>query len=134
MVVDTLLVVVIALTIRSMVVRNTKRKVHFCLVPSFRGVGRTKINGMMFTTLDRSFFALSVNVNTVLVFKDCLSGSEDLAKRTMDVAMLSAFITLATKFVVVPTYFSCKVRPSTNPDLVFVALPGVFTGVDKKTL
>lgn len=124
-----MIVLVLTLTYGSLFLSGTNRNIGFCLIPSFGSITRGKVNGIIFTTVSRTFFALDLNVNTVRVFNDCLSEGGHLANRTMDVILLSAFITLVTKFVVVPTYFSFNIRPSSNPSLLFVALPGLFGGV-----
>lgn len=127
-----LFILVVVLTIHSIALPKTRGKLRFCLLPSFGGTTRTKLGRIVFTTVKRTFFALDLKVNTVTVFKDCVKGREALAKRTIYMAILSALITLVTKFVVFPTYFTFGIRPSDNPDLVFVALPGVFGTVDTK--
>lgn len=125
-VVASLLVVVVVLTIGDFFVSNTGRNLTFCLVPSFRQVGRVNVTGAVANTVGRTFFALDLKVNTVTVLKDCVKGRHSLLNRSMGVTVLSAFITVASKLVVFPTYFAFRISRASKPDLVFVALPGVF--------
>ncbi len=128
-VVLSLLIVVLLLTTGDYFLSNDDRKVGFCLLPGVGDVRGIKVNGIVMTTVGRSFFALSLNVNSVTVFNDCLGGGHSLLNRSVGITILSAFITLASNVVVFPTTFTCGVPISSNPGLVFMALPGVFGGL-----
>lgn len=121
-VVPALFVVVIVLIIYSIALPKTNTNVRFLLGPSFDGISK----GMFLDTVNRTFFSLDLKVKYLYACTSCFDGRAGLAGATFDMKVVSAFITVLTKFVVFPTTFSMNVRPSSNPDLVFVALPGMF--------
>lgn len=121
-VVPALFVVVLVLIKYSIALPKTNGNVRFLLGPSFDGMS----NGMFLKTVKRTFFSLDLKVKYLYACTSCFDGGAGLAQATFDMKVVSAFITMLTNFVVFPTTFSMKVRPSTKPDLVFVALPGIF--------
>lgn len=110
------------LTVYSVSLPKTKTNVRFLLGPSFDGIS----NGIFLKTVNRTFFSLDLKVKYLYACTSCFHGSAGLPGATLGITTVSAVMTVLTKFVVFPTTFSMNVGPSTNPDLLFVALPGIF--------
>lgn len=101
---------------------GTRGNLRFLLGPSFDGIGKS----IFLKTVKRTFFSLDLKVKYLSACTSCFKGRAGLKGATLDINIVSAFITILTKLVVFPTTFSMNVRPSTKPSLVFVALPGIF--------
>lgn len=127
--VPTLIILAITLSVFIMAHPKTGTNIRCCLGPSFSGLDMVAF----VTTLKRVFCSVSLTVNVVMACNSCFGGSRDVIGSAHRVRVFSATITFLTNLVVIPSIFICSNKSRTtlnrNPDLVFSALPGIFTNV-----
>lgn len=122
-----LLNLVLFVVINCGIVGNNFNRTITCLfAPSLDGLATS----IVLTTLNRTFFALSVNVNVVITCNSCLNHRMGLLGATQAIIVLSAIVTLTTNLTVFPVVFDRNLSPTSNPNLVFIDLPVTFNDVN----
>jgi len=117
-----LLLILLALIIRSLTLPGAMEGVRFYLTPDF-----SKINtGTVLTALGHAFFSLSLGMGAMITYGSYISREENLFTSTLSVVALDTLIALMAGLAIFPAVFAQGFQPDAGPGLVFQVLPTVF--------
>ena len=121
----TLVVILLALMVRSLTLPGAMEGVKFYLSPDF-----SKINDeVILIALGQAFFSLSLGMGAMLTYGSYLSEKENLASATVYVVLFDTMIALLVGMVIFPAVFAMGLEPTEGPGLVFSVLPAVFSSM-----
>lgn len=117
-----LLLIIIALGIRSMTLPGAAEGLKFLFRPDF-----SKINaGVMLQALGQAFFSLSIGMGTLITYGSYIRKSENLGKTAISVSLADTAIAILAGLAIFPAVFAFKITPEAGPSLVFITLPMIF--------
>jgi len=117
-----LLLIMLALIIRSLTLPGAMDGVRFYLTPDF-----SKINAdSVLTALGHAFFSLSLGMGAMITYGSYLDRKENLFSSTLSVVGLDTLIALMAGLAIFPAVFAQGFQPDAGPGLVFLVLPTVF--------
>lgn len=120
-----LLVMLIALVIRSITLPGSGAGVRFYLWPDF-----SKVTGAtLLAAVSQAFFSLSIGLGCMMTYGSYLGKDVDLGKSALQICGLDTLVALLAGLVVFPAAFAFNVDPSQGPGLSFVTLPALFAKV-----
>lgn len=126
---SSLLVVLVALAVRSITLEGAAEGLEFYLMPDF---GKLLSNGpggfleAMFAAMGQAFFTLSVGMGSMEIFGSYIGKERSLAGEALRIAALDTAVAFTAGLVIFPASFAFGVQPGSGPGLVFVTLPTVF--------
>ncbi len=89
-----------------------------------------KLNGeAVLEALGHAFFTLSLGMGAMVTYGSYLSRDTNVVRDGVAVAVLDTAIALLAGLVIFSVVFSHGMEPGAGPGLVFVTLPGLFTGM-----
>ena len=87
----------------------------------------SKINAdVVIAALGQSFFSLSLGMGAIMIYGSYIEEGMNLAKTSMQIALLDTLVAVLAGLVVFPAVFSFGIDPAAGPQLVFITLPTVF--------
>ena len=87
----------------------------------------SKINAdVVIAALGQSFFSLSLGMGAIMIYGSYIEEGTNLAKTSMQIALLDTLVAVLAGLVVFPAVFSFGIDPAAGPQLVFITLPTVF--------
>ena len=87
----------------------------------------SKINAdVVIAALGQSFFSLSLGMGAIMIYGSYIAEGTNLAKTSMQIALLDTLVAVLAGLVVFPAVFSFGIDPAAGPQLVFITLPTVF--------
>lgn len=117
-----LLLIIIALGIRSLTLPGAAEGLKFLFRPDF-----SKINaGVMLQALGQAFFSLSIGMGTLITYGSYIRKSENLGKTAISVSLADTAIAILAGLAIFPAVFAFKITPEAGPSLVFITLPMIF--------
>lgn len=117
-----LLLILLALIIRSLTLPGAIDGVRFFLTPDF-----SKINtGSILIALGHAFFSLSLGMGAMITYGSYINREQNLFKSTLSVVGLDTLIALMAGLAIFPAVFAQGFAPDAGPGLIFQVLPTVF--------
>ncbi|TKC14406.1 sodium-dependent transporter [Robertmurraya kyonggiensis] len=118
-----LLILFIALVIRSLSLDGAMEGVKFLLVPDF---SKLTSESILFA-LGQAFFTLSLGVSVMLTYASYLPKTQNLPQSGISIIILNVVIALLAGLAIFPGVFSFGLEPNAGPVLIFSVLPAVFS-------
>ena len=117
-----LLILLIALAVRSVTLSGAKEGLSFLFHPDF-----SKINGkVLISALGQVFFSLSVGMGALITYGSYIQKSDNLATTALLVTLSDTLVAVLAGIVIFPAAFSFGIRPEAGMGLVFNTLPLIF--------
>ncbi len=117
-----LLVILIALGIRSATLPGAKEGLSFLFRPDF-----SKIDGkVLISALGQGFFSLSLGMGALITYGSYIKKKDNLTSTAFSVVLADTLIAVLAGLVIFPAAFSFGIRPTAGMGLVFNTIPMIF--------
>ncbi|MBQ0128534.1 MAG: sodium-dependent transporter [bacterium] len=117
-----LLLILIALAIRSVTLPGAKDGLAFLFHPDF-----SKINGkVLISALGQVFFSLSVGMGALITYGSYIQKNDNLTTTALSVTLSDTLVAILAGIVIFPAAFSFGIQPEAGMGLVFNTLPLIF--------
>lgn len=117
-----LLLILIALAIRSVTLPSAKDGLAFLFHPDF-----SKINGkVLISALGQVFFSLSVGMGALITYGSYIQKTDNMTTTALSVTLADTFVAILAGIVIFPAAFSFGIQPEAGMGLVFNTLPLIF--------
>lgn len=117
-----LLVLIVALGIRSVTLPNGLDGLQFLFRPDFSKIDSSVVLGAM----GQAFFSLSLGMGCMITYGSYISKKNHLSHTVVEVTVLDTAIAILASIAIFPAVFSLGINPAQGPELVFITLPNVF--------
>lgn len=129
MMMSILILLMIALAIHSLVLKDAMEGVKFYLVPSFQAIHDSGLGEVVFAAMTHAFFTLSVGIGAMEIFGSYLGREHTISGEALSILGVDTFVALMAGFIIIPACFAFGVRPDSGPSLLFITLPNVFNNM-----
>lgn len=117
-----LLILMLALCIRSITLENASDGISFLLKPDFSKLSSTSI----FIALGQAFFSLSIGMGAMATYGSYINKKQNLASSAFSIVVIDFVIAILAGIMIFPCAFAFGIKPDCGPGLVFVTLPNIF--------
>jgi NSS family neurotransmitter:Na+ symporter len=117
-----LLVLLIALVIRSVTLPGAEKGINFLFKPDFSKITASTI----LEALGQAFFSLSIGMGTLITYGSYIQKNDNLGSTAFSVAFADTFIAILAGLAIFPAVFAFNINPSEGTGLVYITLPNIF--------
>lgn len=118
-----LLLLLIALSIRSITLPNSFEGISFLFKPDFSKIDA----GVILNALGQAFFSLSIGMGALITYSSYFPRDTNLSTTAFEVSIADVVIAILAGIAIFPAMFSLGMRPEEGgPGLIFMVLPNVF--------
>ena len=123
-----LLIILIALCIRSVTLPGAEKGLEFYLIPDFGKMAEAEggIFEAIYAAMGQSFFTLSLGIGAMAIFGSYIGRDRSLTGEALSIGVLDTSVALLAGLIIFPACFAFNVSPGEGPGLVFVTLPNIF--------
>lgn len=121
-----LLVLMLALAVRSVTLPGAGAGLRFYLVPDFGRLWEQGIFTVVYAAMGQAFFTLSLGIGSMAIFGSYIGRERSLVGESVNTTLLDTFVALSAGLIIFPACFAYGVDPGEGPGLVFVTLPNIF--------
>lgn len=121
-----LLLIMIALAVRSVTLPGAEKGLDFYLKPDF---GKLMENGLwnsIYAAMGQAFFTLSLGIGSMAIFGSYIGRDRALTGESVVITALDTFVAITAGLIIFPACFAYGVSPNAGPGLIFVTLPNMF--------
>jgi neurotransmitter:Na+ symporter, NSS family len=117
-----LLVLIIAMCIRSLTLPGASKGLNFLFNPDF-----SKITwNVVLQALGQAAFSLSIGMGTLITYGSYIQKNNNLSNTALQVSLADTLIAILAGIMIFPAVFAFNINPSEGFGLVFIVLPGIF--------
>ncbi|MDD2387027.1 MAG: sodium-dependent transporter [Bacteroidales bacterium] len=117
-----LLVMIIAICIRSVTLPGAEKGLRFLFEPDF---SKLSFQGVL-TALGQAAFSLSIGMGALITYGSYVRKDTPLLSTAVQVATTDTVIAILSGVMIFPALMALGQDPAAGPGLVFVTLPGIF--------
>ncbi|MCY6483331.1 sodium-dependent transporter [Clostridium aestuarii] len=117
-----LLLILIALMIRSVTLDGASAGLEFLFKPDFSQLTKKGV----LEALGHSFYSLSLGMAIIMTYGSYIDKKENIFKLAVQVTIADTLIALMAGVVIFPAVFAYGLKPNSGPGLIFITLPAVF--------
>ena len=126
-----LLLIMLALAVRSVTLEGAAEGLKFYLVPNFRNLmynaeGKFILGEAIYAAMGQAFFTLSLGIGAMAIFGSYIGKDHTLTGEALNIGILDTFVAFTAGLIIFPACFAYQVNPGEGPGLVFVTLPNIF--------
>ncbi|MBR2209092.1 MAG: sodium-dependent transporter [Synergistaceae bacterium] len=121
-----LLMIMIALAIRSVTLEGAGKGLEFYLKPDFDKLFSQGLGTTLYAALGQAFFTLSLGIGSMAIFGSYIEKDRSLFGESILVTGLDTFVALTAGLIIFPACFAYGINPDAGPGLIFVTLPNMF--------
>lgn len=121
-----LLLIMIALAVRSVTLPGAEKGLDFYLKPDFARLQEKGLWNTIYAAMGQSFFTLSLGIGSMAIFGSYISKERSLTGESIIITALDTFVALTAGLIIFPACFAYGVNPGAGPGLIFVTLPNMF--------
>lgn len=126
-----LLLLMLALVVRSVTLDGAMEGLRFYLVPDFHNLlynaeGSFILGAAIYDAMSQAFFTLSLGIGALAIFGSYIGRKRSLTGEAISVGVLDTFVALIAGLIIFPACFAFGVQPDQGVGLVFMTLPNVF--------
>ncbi len=129
-----LLLIMIALAIRSLTLDGSGEGLAFYLAPDFERLKSAGILNAVSAAMNQAFFTLSLGIGAMLIFGSYLNNNRNLTGESIYIVGLDTFVALTSGLIIFPACFAYGVQPDSGPGLILITLPNIFNQMPLGTL
>lgn len=120
-----LLILIIALGVRSVTLPNGLEGLQFLFRPDFSRINSDVVLGAM----GQAFFSMSLGMGCMITYGSYINKKNQLSHTVIEVSILDTLIAILASVAIFPAVFSLGINPAQGPELVFITLPSVFANI-----
>lgn len=121
-----LLLLMIALAIRSFTLSGAKEGLTFYLKPDF-----TALNGQVIVgAMNQAFFTLSLGIGSMAIFGSYIDKKRTLMGESVNIIILDTFVAIVAGLIIFPACFTFDIEPGAGPSLLFDTMATVFNNME----
>ncbi len=120
-----LLVMMIAVTVRGLLLPGAMEGVRWLLMPDFSKIGWK----VVLEAMSQAFFSLSLGMGAMLTYGSYLSKHQNIVTCGTWVVAFDTLIAILAGFMIFPAVFALGQEPGAGPTLIFEVLPKVFAAM-----
>ena len=124
-----LLIIMVALAINSIFMKNSSAGLRFYLVPDWNNVKEIGFGKSVVQALNQAFFTLSIGVGSMAIFGSYIDKESSLLKESVTIASLDTFVAIVAGLIIFPACFAYGVNPDQGASLIFITLPNIFSSM-----
>lgn len=117
-----LLLIIIALGIRSVTLPGAAKGLEFLFKPDFSLIN----SRVILNALGQAFFSLSLGMGAIITYGSYVSKTNKLTTTALQVTFLDTLIAILAGVAIFPAVFAFGIEPTVGPGLVFITLPNIF--------
>ena len=121
-----LLVIMIALAVRSVTLPGAEKGLEFYLKPDFSKLVSSGLGTTLYAALGQAFFTLSLGIGSMAIFGSYISKDRTLFGESLIITGLDTLVALTAGLIIFPACFAYGINPGAGPGLIFVTLPNMF--------
>ena len=121
-----LLIIMIALAVRSVTLEGAEKGLEFYLKPDFNKLFSSGLGTTLYAALGQAFFTLSLGIGSMAIFGSYIEKDRSLFGESILVTGLDTFVALTAGLIIFPACFAYGINPGAGPGLIFVTLPNMF--------
>ena len=121
-----LLVLMVALAIRSFTLSGAKEGLTFYLKPDFTALNGKVIVGAM----NQAFFTLSLGIGSMAIFGSYIDKKRTLMGESVNIILLDTFVAIVAGLIIFPACFTFDIEPGAGPSLLFDTMATVFNNME----
>ncbi len=125
-----LLVMMIAVTLRGLLLPGAMEGVRWLVTPDFSKIGWR----VVLEAMSQAFFSLSLGMGAMLTYGSYLSRHQNILSCGTWVVAFDTLIAILAGFMIFPAVFALGQEPGAGPTLIFEVLPAVFSRMPGGTL
>lgn len=122
-----LLALMVLLAVNSLMLPGGEEGVKYYLYPDFDRLLQNGLQEAVFAAMGQAFFTLSIGIGSLAIFGSYIGREKRLTGEAACVVGLDTAVALTAGLIIFPACASFGVSPAAGPNLLFVALPNVFT-------
>jgi len=117
-----LLVLILAMVIRSLTLPGSGEGLAFLFAPDF-----AKINAsVVLQALGQAFFSLSIGMGVLITYGSYINKKDNLGNSATAISLTDTLIAILAGVAIFPAVFAFNIDPKAGPELVFITLPNIF--------
>ena len=124
-----LLIIMIALAVRSVTLPGADKGLEFYLKPDFSKLISSGLGTTLYAALGQAFFTLSLGIGSMAIFGSYIKKDRSLFGESLIVTGLDTFVALTAGLIIFPACFAYGINPGAGPGLIFVTLPNMFNSM-----
>lgn len=124
-----LLIIMIALAVRSVTLEGSEKGLKFYLQPSFENLTAKGFWTSVYAALGQAFFTLGLGIGSMAIFGSYISKEKSLMGESLIITVLDTFVALTAGLIIFPACFAYGINPGAGPGLIFVTLPNMFNSM-----
>ena len=124
-----LLLLMVALAVRSVTLPGAGEGLKFYLVPDFGRLVEQGVGNVVYAAMGQAFFSLSITGSGMIIYGSYLSKSENIIHSSCMTAVLDTCAALLAGLAIIPAVFAFQMDPASGPPLMFITLPKVFSQI-----
>jgi len=117
-----LLVLLLALVIRSVTLPGAKEGINFLFKPDFSKITTSTV----LEAFGQAFFSLSIGMGTLITYGSYIQKKDNLGSTAFSVAFADTFIAILAGLAIFPAVFAFNINPNEGTGLVYITLPNIF--------
>lgn len=117
-----LLVLLLALVIRSVTLPGAEKGIAFLFEPDFSKITPSTV----LEALGQAFFSLSIGMGTLITYGSYIQKNDNLGSTAFSVAFADTFIAIMAGLAIFPAVFAFNIEPGSGEGLVYITLPNIF--------
>ncbi len=123
---STLLVIMVALAVRSVMLEGAWSGLEFYLKPNFSTMKEHGIFNVVSEAMAQAFFTLSIGMGSMAIFGSYIEKERSLTGEAINITILDTLVALIAGLIIFPACSAFGVDVTSGPKLVFVTLPNIF--------
>ena len=124
-----LLVIMIALAIRSVTLPGANAGLEFYLKPDLSKLNKNGLWTSIYAAMGQAFFTLSIGIGSMAIFGSYISRERSLTGEAVIIVCLDTSVALVAGLIIFPACFAYGIDVGAGPGLVFVSLPVMFNNM-----
>ncbi len=121
-----LLLIMIALAVRSVTLPGAEKGLDFYLKPNFGNLVSKGLWTSVYAAMGQAFFTLSLGIGSMAIFGSYIGRDRSLTGESVIITALDTFVAITAGLIIFPACFAYGVSPDAGPGLIFVTLPNMF--------
>lgn len=122
-----LLILIVALVIRSVTLPGAIEGIKFYLIPNLDNIKDIGLGTVIYEAMNQSFFTLSLGIGSMAIFGSRTSKDHTLLGESINISILDTLIAFLAGLVIFPATAAYGIETNQGPGLIFVTLPTLFS-------
>lgn len=120
-----LLLIIIALVIRSVTLPGSGDGLAFLFAPDFSKLSAPVI----LEALGQAFFSMSIGMGVLITYGSYIRKNDNIGNSAAAISAADTIIAILSGVAIFPAVFAFGIEPNSGPSLVFITLPSIFNSM-----